>query len=144
MGDVSGAQERLQASEAFLVSLSEPHEEFDAIGWLQQAGICALHLHDYPLAIQRLQCALDQTPSHWILRSIATAIPLAKALTRAHEVGKAIEVAQRAIPLITSAQASVFTRKFVTYLEQDLLKHFPDDKRCQRLVIETRQQLEKQ
>lgn len=141
LGDVSGAYERLHASETFLSLLLEPHEEFDRIGWLQQAGICALHLHDYPLAIQQLQLALDQLPPQWILRSIATAIPLAKALTAAREVGRTIKVIQRTMPLICSVQASVFTQQFVAYLEQDVLKHFPDDERCYRLAINARQQL---
>jgi tetratricopeptide (TPR) repeat protein len=143
VGDASGAHERLGASQALLSALSEPHEEFDTTSWLQQAGICALHLRDYSLAIQRLERAFDQLPSQWRLRSLATAIPLAKALTRAKKAGRAIEVAQRVIPLVTSVGASVLTQQFVTYLEQDLLAHFPDDKRCQTLVIEARQQLER-
>jgi DNA-binding SARP family transcriptional activator len=144
LGDASGAQERLHTAETFLASLREPHEEFDQVAWLQQAGICALYLHDYPLAIQRLERAFEQVPPPWRLRTIATAIPLAKALTRAKEASRTVEMIQKTLPLLTSLHAPVFTRQFVTYLEQEVPHHFPEDKRCHLLVIEARQQLETQ
>jgi hypothetical protein len=51
---------------------------------------------------------------------------------------------QKTLPLLTSLHAPVFTQQFVTYLEQEVPHHFPEDQRCRHLVIEARQQLKMQ
>lgn len=141
LGDEQGTETRLDTSKQLLEYLPMPHEEFDHTSWLRQAGICALYLQQNNMAAERLQQALDELPTNWSLRYLSTALPLAKAYTRMRERDLALNVVQNTVPVIQSVQAGTFTEEFQSFLQDDLLKSFPGDKRCQRAIIDAQKQL---
>jgi tetratricopeptide (TPR) repeat protein len=141
LGQSGEVQRRLDASEDLLEYLSGAHEEFDRTSWLQQAGTCALSLKQYDLAVERLQQALDKLPTHWTLRSVSTAIPLASALTRQKERHRALALAEQTLPLIQVSQSPTLVQEFLSYLHEDLLACFPTDSRCHTFVAQAQQQL---
>src|SRR6266487_1541645 len=98
LGDVKEVHARLNASEALLEQLPPLHEEFDRVGWLQWAGMCALHLGQHELAITHLQQALDELPAQWIRRYVSTAIPLVCALARRKERAATLAMAHKTLP----------------------------------------------
>jgi tetratricopeptide (TPR) repeat protein len=134
------ASEKLESSEALLDQLA-PNEEFDRSKWLQQADIYALYLKQNDLAAERLQQALDELPARWLLCYLSTALPLAKAYTRMKERDQALHVVQNTLPVIQSVQSGTFTEEFQSFLQDDLLKSFPGDQRCQRAIIDAQKQL---
>lgn len=139
--DTGAVKKKLAMAEKLVEQLSSPHEEFDQVSWLQHTGTCALYLGHYAQAAQQLQQALDELPSQWKLRAIATALSLIKALIHTKELKKAVEVSEKTLPLITSIQATVFAHKLVEYLQTDLLETFPHERFCHTFVAEVRQQL---
>jgi DNA-binding SARP family transcriptional activator len=141
LGDVKEVHTRLSASEALLEQLPPLHEEFDRVGWLQWAGICALHLGQHELAITRLQQALDELPAPWIRRCVSTAIPLACALARRKERAATLAIAQRTLPQLKALQARALTQEFLHCLVEDVLVNFPQDTQCQAFVAEAERQL---
>ena len=141
LGDVKEVHTRLSASEALLEQLPPLHEEFDRVGWLQWAGICALHLGQHELAITRLQQALEELPAQWIRRYVSTAIPLVCALARRKERAATLAMAQRTLPQLKALQARALTQEFLHCLHKDMLANFPQDTRCQAFVAEAERQL---
>ncbi len=141
LGDVKEVHARLNASESLLEQLPPLHEEFDRVGWLQWAGICALHLGQHELAITHLQQALDELPAQWIRRYVSTAIPLVCALARRKERAATLAIAQRTLPQLKALQARALTQEFLHCLHEDVLANFPQDTRCQAFVAEAEQQL---
>lgn len=141
VGDVRGSESRLVASEQLLEHLPTPHEEFDHASWLQQAGMCALHREQYPLAIQHLHQALDELPVQWALRYISTAVPLAKAYVRTNELDEALRIVEKTVPIIKATQAPALTHEFRSLLEIELPQRFPGNERCRAITAETQQQL---
>jgi len=140
-GDVQDVPFQLNASKELLVHLSPSHEEFDRVGWLQWSGICALHLGQHELAIEHLQQALDELPAHWTRRSVATAIPLARAFAQIHDRKRTLAIAEQALPNIKALHAETYMQDFVSYLYKDLLTNFPNDEYCQTFTTKTQQQL---
>ncbi len=141
LGDVKEVHARLNASEALLEQLPPLHEEFDQIGWLQWAGICALHLGQHELAITHLQQALDELPAPWIRRYVSTAIPLVCALARRKERAATLAMAHKTLPQLKALQARALTQEFLHCLHEDVLANFPHDTRCQAFVAEAERQL---
>lgn len=141
VGDTRGSESRLDASEQLLEPLPAPHEEFDHTSWLQQAGMCALHREQYPLAIQHLQQALDELPVQWALRYISTAVPLAKAYARTNELDEALRIVEKTVPVVKATQAPALTHEFRSLLEIELPQRFPGNERCRAITAETQQQL---
>ena len=141
MGDVKEVHARLNASEALLEQLPPLHEEFDRVGWLQWAGICALHLGQHELAITRLQQALDELPAPWIRRYASTAIPLACALASRKEREATLAIAHKTVPQLKAMRARALTQEFIHCLHEDVLANFPHDKGCQAFVAEAERQL---
>ncbi len=141
LGDVKEVHTRLHASESLLEQLPPLHEEFDRVGWLQWAGICALHLGQHELAITLLQQALDELPAQWIRRYVSTAIPLVCALARRKERAATLAIAQKTLPQLTAMQARALTQEFLHVLHEDVLANFPQDTWCQAFVAEAEQQL---
>ena len=141
LGDVNDVDARLSASEALLEQLPPLHEEFDRVGWLQWAGICALHLGQHELAITRLQQALEELPAPWIRRYVSTAIPLACALAPSKEREATLAIAHKTVPQLKAMRAQALTQEFLHCLHEDVLANFPHDKRCQVFVAEAERQL---
>lgn len=141
LGKKTEVEARLASSEALLEQLPGHHEEFDRTHWLQQAGVCALYLKQYGTAATRLQQAFDDLPSAWTLRSISTAIPLARALTLLKEPQQALAVAKKVLPIIQAVRASRLTKEFTNYLQTELLVSFPNDNDCCLFVAEAQRQL---
>jgi transcriptional regulator with XRE-family HTH domain len=141
IGDVRGSESRLDASERLLGHFPAPHEEFDHASWLQQAGMCALHLQQHNVAAEQLQLALNELPAHWALRYVSTAVPLAKAYARISELDKALRIVETTIPIVRSIQAPTLTQEFQSFLEIELPKSFPDNERCRTITTEARQKL---
>lgn len=141
LGDGKEVQTRLDASEALLEHLPGYHEEFDRVSWLQQAGTCALSLQHYDVAVTRLQQAFDELPAQWTLRTVSTAIPLARALTQQKERSRALAIARKTLPLVKSSQSPTLVQEFTTYLQAGLLASFPNDSDCQKFVAEAQRRL---
>jgi tetratricopeptide (TPR) repeat protein len=141
LGDGKGVQTRLDASEALLEHLPGYHEEFDRVSWLQQAGMCALSLQQYDVAVTRLQQALDELPAQWTLRTVSTAIPLASALTQQKELSRALAIAGKTLPIVKSSQSPTLVQEFTTYLQTGLLASFPNDSNCRTFVAEAQRRL---
>jgi tetratricopeptide (TPR) repeat protein len=141
LDDVQQVQARLDASEALLEYLPGHHEEFDRVSWLQQAGMCALSLKQYDLAMTRLQQALDELPAQWTLRTVATAVPLATTLTRLGELDEALAIARKTMPVVKALQSAALTQQVQTYLQEELLASFPHDEQCRSFVRDAQQQL---
>jgi transcriptional regulator with XRE-family HTH domain len=141
IGDARGAGSRLAASEQLLKHLPVPHEEFDRASWLQQAGICALHLKQNNVAAKRLQQSLDKLPVQWALRYVSTALPLATAYARIKELDEALRIVEETVPIVKSVQAPVLTREFQNFLVIELPKSFPGNERCQTITTEAQRQL---
>jgi len=140
LGDEKHVKVRLDASEALLDSLSDPHEEFDRASWHQQAGNCALSLKQYDAAAKRLQRALNELPSQWTLRYVSTSVALVQALLHIRDLDGALACARRSLTAVKTAQAAVLTQKFAE-MQQALLVHFPNEERCQTFVAEAQRQL---
>lgn len=131
----------LAASEILLQQLPGNHEEFDRIHWLQQAGLCALHLKQFETAARHLQQAFDELPPQWILRSISTALPLASTFIRLGEKEQALAIARSILPLAQIVQAPTLNQEYLRYLHKEFLISFPGNKDCQMLVNEAYRQL---
>jgi len=141
LGDARGAESRLAASERLLEHLPAPHEEFDRASWLQQAGICALHLKQNDTAAERLQQALDELPAQWSLRYISTALPLIKAYTSMRELDEALRIVEKTVPVVRSVQAPTLTTEFQSFLEIELPNCFTVNERCRAITPEALRQL---
>ena len=141
MGDAREAETRLRASEQLLEYLPMPHEEFDHTSWLQEAGVCALILKRYNVAITQLRQALQELPPQWSLRYVSTAVPLSKALIHTGELDEALTIVQRTAPVVASLRAAALTQEFTNFLEADLLPKVANDESRQNVVIEAKQQL---
>jgi tetratricopeptide (TPR) repeat protein len=141
LGDEAEVQTRLAASEELLGYLPGPHEEFDQVSWLQQAGTCALSLKHYDMAVARLQQALDELPAQWTLRVVSTALPLASALTHTKELDRALALVEKTVPAVKASQSPTLVEEFTDYLQSELLVTYPYDQRCQTCVAEAQRQL---
>lgn len=141
IGDERGAETRLAASERLLEHLPAPHVEFDHASWLQQAGMCALHLDQNEVAARRLQQALNELPAHWALRYVSTAIPLAKAYARVSELDESLKIVEATVPIVRSIQAPALTQEFQSFLAVELPKSFPHNERCRAITAEAQRQL---
>ncbi len=140
LSDERGAKTRLDASRELLEHLPLPHEEFDRASWLQQAGICALFFHQYNLATEQLQQALNELPAHWLLRYLSTALPLARVYICMRERDQALSIVRNMLPVVRSAQAKALTEKFFALL-RELASRFPDDNHCHLFLSEAQNQL---
>ncbi len=120
------SQEKLEASASFLDEI-RPNEEFDRSHWLQIAGNCAVATEDYSKAIQHLEEALTELSPNWLMRQVVTALPLAKAYARTGERNASIDVARKAVTLLSALNAPILTKQLVEYVRNDLLESFPGD-----------------
>jgi tetratricopeptide (TPR) repeat protein len=141
LGEEAEVQRRLAASEELLEYLPGPHEEFDQVSWFQQAGVCALSLEHYDVAVAQLQQALDGLPAQWTLRTVSTALPLARALMRTKELDRALMLVDKTIPTVKASQSPVLVKEFTDYLQSELLATYSDDQRCQTFVAQAQRQL---
>jgi tetratricopeptide (TPR) repeat protein len=96
---------------------------------------------DYDTAAQHFQKALDALPQHWTLRHAITLVPLASAYARLRERDKSLEIAGKAIPVLTTMNATLMHKQFAQYLQQDLLAGFPGDAKVQSFLVDTHRQL---
>lgn len=119
MKDHRTAQKKLEASAMYLDQIS-PNEEFDRASWLQLAGKNALMSQDFQTAIEHFENALAELPTHWILRGVGILVPLAMAYARAGEQNKSLEVARKAIPVISAVNAPMTNKHFTEYIRYDL------------------------
>jgi tetratricopeptide (TPR) repeat protein/transcriptional regulator with XRE-family HTH domain len=141
IGDTRGSETRLDTSERLLEHFQAPHEEFDHASWLQQAGMCALHLEQNEVAVMRLQQALNELPPQWALRYVSTAVPLAKAYARISELDEALKIVEATTPIVRSVQAPTLTQEFQSFIQGELPKRFPDNERCRTITAEAQRQL---
>lgn len=141
IGDEKDMQIRLATSKELLEYIPGNHEEFDHSSWFQHAGTCALNIGHYDLAVTQLQQAINGLPVEWTLRYLSTSLSLARAFACLKELDETLAIAYKILPVITSIQAALLKQKFLHYLQSDLLGNFPDDKRCQTLLTQARQQL---
>lgn len=140
MRQIHETERRLHLSESFLERLPATNEEFDRVSWLQHAGTCATSLGRYTLAVEQLQEALNQLPSQWLLRSIATSLPLATALLHTKQLQQSLHVARRALRDVVAVQSQVTTQRLVTYLHNSST-NFAGNIQYEEFVHEAKQQL---
>jgi tetratricopeptide (TPR) repeat protein len=141
LGNEAEVQARLTASEELLGYLPGSHEEFDQVSWFQQAGMCALSLKQYDVAVARLQRALDELPAQWTLRVVSTALPLARAFMHTKELDRALALVEKTVPTVKASQSPTLVEEFTDYLESELLMTYPYEHRCQTTVAEAQRQL---
>ena len=134
------SQEKLEASASFLDEI-HPNEEFDRSHWLQIAGNCALARADYATAIEHLEEALAELSPSWLMRQAVTALPLATAYARSGERAKSVEVAKKAVRVLSALNAPIMTNQLVEYLRHDLLKRYPGDTSIRTFLHEVGRQL---
>jgi tetratricopeptide (TPR) repeat protein len=134
------SQEKLEASASFLDDI-HPNEEFDRSHWLQIAANCALATEDYPAAIQHLEEALVELSPNWLMRQALTTIPLAVAYARTGERNVSIDVAKKAVAVLSALNAPIMTKQLVEYLQHDLLERFPGDTYVSSFIREVGHQL---
>ena len=139
-GDIKTVETKLTTSERLLENLP-PHEEFDRVSWHQVAGACALILGQYDEAIQHLQQAMNDLPTHWTLRHATTLMPLTLAYARKQERDATLAIAQKATSAISTINSPSMSKQFVAYLQQELLESFPADPHIQTIVTEAEQRL---
>ena len=136
-GSLKGTETRLDASKALLDFLPVSHEEFDRANWHQYAGICAMYQRNLDFAIDHFQQSLTGLPPQWILRRANTLLLLAKAYARRNERDASITVAEKAVPVICSINASNQYKQLMGFIEKDLLAAFPYDKKVRNFVANT-------
>lgn len=136
-GTLKGAETRLDASKALLDFLPAPHEEFDRANWHQYSGECAMHQRKFDLAIDHFQQSLKELPPQWILRNINTFLSLAKVYARRNERDASITMAEKAVSLICSINASSQYKQLMGFIQEDLLPAFPGDKKARDFVANT-------
>ncbi len=138
--DKQVAEEKLEASEELLDHIIA-NEEFDRTKWHQQAGNCAMTNGDYATAAKHFQSALDSLPQHWTLRHAITLVPLASAQARLRERDKSLEAADKAIPVLTTMNATLMHEQFAKYIQYDLIEGFPRDVKVQTFIADARRRL---
>lgn len=116
-------------------------EEFDHACWLQLAGKNALMTNNFAQAATFLVEALKATPPQWLARRVGIFIPLAMAYARMKEREKSLIIAQQAMPVIGTVNASMTNRYFLDYMRNDLLERFPGDTEVQAFLQGALQQL---
>ena len=134
------SEEKLEASASFLDGI-HPNEEFDRSHWLQIAGNCALARADYARAIDHLEDALAELPPSWLMRQAVTAVPLATAYARSGQRAKSVEVAKKAVTVLSALNAPIMTNQLVEYLRHDLLEPYPADTSVRTFLQEVGRQL---
>ena len=139
-GEYSFAQKKLDEA-AHYFDETTVIEEFDHSCWLQLAGKKALMAGDYNQAVDHLEVALATNPSHWLLRQAGILTPLAIAYARKREREKSLVIAQQAIPVIGTVNASMINKHFLEYVKHDMLDQFPRDSKSDLLLTEIQRQL---
>ncbi len=140
MSEYSLAQKKLDEAALFLDEAMIV-EEFDHVCWRQLSGKKAIREGNYQLAIDHLEAALAANPPDWSLRQAGILTPLAIAYARKQEREKSLAIAQQAIPVIGSINASMTNKHFLKYVKNDLLSRYPHDREIRSLLVEMRQQL---
>jgi transcriptional regulator with XRE-family HTH domain len=127
LGDRKEVQFRLDTSQELAEQFSEPHEEFDQIGWHQLAGTCALILEQYDTAIVELQGAVNMLPVQWTLRHATAVMPLAIAYARLREKTECLTIAEKATEVLERLSSPNLNRQFTGYMQQELPQAFQND-----------------
>jgi len=133
VGEYSIARKKLSDAEAQLDNISL-NEEFDRASWLQLVGKLALMMGDYTIAIHRCQEALQELPQGVLVRQTITLLPLAIAYARQREMDASLFVAEQAVPMLVAINAPMTTRHFSEYVQEDLLRIFPNEQRVRNFV----------
>ncbi|HLJ35963.1 MAG TPA: hypothetical protein VKU38_20055 [Ktedonobacteraceae bacterium] len=141
MNDAEGVQTKLSASDALLEYLSGSNDEFDRASWYEVAGVCALHLKQFDVAAKRLNQAIETQSPRLLLRKASTLMPLVMAYAHLGERDASLEVAEKAIPLINTINASGMNRQFVEYTTYALSEAFPGDAKVLTFVATMQHQL---
>jgi tetratricopeptide (TPR) repeat protein len=139
--DEKGVNRRLAASQELLAPLTSYHEEFDDIAWLGMGGVCALHLQQYDVAVNRLQQAVDMLPTQATLRLVTTLMPLVMAYAYAQEKDLSLTTAQKTLPLLHSMNAPGLTHQFIRYMTKVFSEAFPGDTHMEEFVVNVQRQL---
>ncbi|MGB8343549.1 MAG: hypothetical protein WCD86_01630 [Ktedonobacteraceae bacterium] len=141
MVDLDNTQRYLDASAAYLQYLPDHNEEFDRASWSHYAGICATHLGQYDLAIQRLEYSRDKLAPGWNLRYAIILTSLVIAYAMAKERDKSVATAEQTISVLKTIQAPRLNRQFIEYAQCSLISSFPGDKQIRTLIDEASRQL---
>ncbi len=138
--DYKTAQEKLEASEAYLDQI-DSNQEFDRASWLLLAGKYALKTENYPTALRNFENALIELPEQWTLRRAMTALGVTKVYARMRERDKSFEIAENLVPMVQTINSKMTNRWFAEYLEQDLLDIFPTDRDVRTFITHVYQKL---
>ncbi len=141
MNDVEETQVKLSASEALLEHLPGPNAEFDRATWYEVAGVCALHLKQFDVAAERLNLAIETQLPEALFRRAATLMPLVMTYAYLGERNTSLDLAENAIPLFNSINASGMSRQFVEYTTCALSEAFPDDPKTQTFIANLQHRL---
>ncbi|MEO8970940.1 MAG: tetratricopeptide repeat protein [Ktedonobacteraceae bacterium] len=141
MNDGEDTRRRLDASEALLGYFSGCHEEFDRASWYGTAGVCSIYLRKHEAATRQLQKTLESLPPQLTFRRVITLIPLIMAYANVRERDASLAMAEEAIPLINTINASGINRQFVEYTTCALTGAFPCDSKVHEFVDNMQHQL---
>ena len=139
MHDNTLAQEKLDEAAVYLDQIG-PDEEFDHTSWLQLYGKFALMTGDYQAAIARLDEALAELPSQWLLRRLLILLPKMEAHTHLRDRNASIEAADSTLTILSRLDAPKMIKPFHDCME-GFLQVFPNDQQVKAYVAEAQHRL---